>query len=33
MNRDEAIATAKAFQERSGATRVVLLLERDDEHA
>ncbi len=27
MNLDEAIATAMAFQERSGATRVVLLLE------
>ena len=30
MNREEAIATAKAFQERSGATRVVLLLEDDN---
>ena len=30
MNRDEAIATAKAFQQRSGATRVVLLLEDDN---
>ena len=30
MNREEAIATAKAFQERSGATRVVLLLDDDN---
>jgi len=31
MNLEEAVATARAFQERSGAIRVVLLLEHEGE--